>query len=474
MSLLDWAALLAVILVAGWRIVAPAGRWLLPALGAVCALAVFQILSEGFFWHFFPAYLLIAVLGASAIRLTTKPPAWSVWLARSGLTGAMVLAVAPFALVTPVPELPAPAGPFAVGTEIYRWVDASRDEPATEDPSDRRNVIAQAWYPAKMHGASRSIYMDGLDNLPPSIVALPSFVMARYDRIDTHATSNADISSQKLWPVVMFSPGFGAPRAFYTGLAAEIASRGYVVLMLDHPYEAPITQLADGSMATQVDTSPRGRHARGAWMAGQLGIRASDVRFALDRLVEGSGQLKGHVDLSRVVAAGHSFGGATAIMAAGRDRRIVAAANIDGTPYGALPVLDRPFLLLQSDQAVTGHGESFIIRNKRLLEEATAPAWHYQVLGANHVVFMDGPQFFAPPARWALAQVSGMMDMADIFGGSREPAEMQRMTAGLLDAFIRETLLAESGLLAGTAARHRGITGGLIEKPTAPAGRSPR
>jgi dienelactone hydrolase len=473
MSLIDWALLLTVIFVAGWRIFAPAGRWLLPSLGSVCALAVFQILTEEFYWHFLPAYLLIAVLGASAVRLPTKAPAWSVWLARAGLAGAMALAVAPFALVTPVPELPAPSGPFAVGTEIYRWVDASRDEPATKDPSDKRNVIAQAWYPAEAPGAKRSIYMDGLNNLPPSIVVLPSFVMASYDRIGTHATLDADISSQKLWPVVIFSPGFGAPRAFYTGLATEIASRGYVVLTLDHPYESPVTQLADDSIATRIDTSPLAPEARGAWMAEQLGIRASDVQFALDRLVEGAGRLKDHVDLSRVVAAGHSFGGATAVAVAGHEPRIAATVNIDGTPYGELPVLNRPFLLLQSDHSVTGHGGSFVTRNKCLLEEATAPAWRYEVLRANHFVFTDGPLFFAPPARWALARVSKMLDADDIFGGSREPAEMQRMTADIIDAFIRETLRGGSGLVTSTVARHREITGGPIERSATPAGPSP-
>ena len=473
MSLIDWALLLAVIVVAGWRIFAPAGRWLWPSLGAVGVLATAQVLTEEFYWHFLPAYLLIAILGASAVRLRAKPLGWSIWLARAGLAGAIALAVAPFALVTPVPELPAPSGPFAVGTEIYRWVDASRDEPATKDPSDKRNVIAQAWYPAQARGSRRSIYMDGLDNLPPTIVVLPSFVMASYDRIDTHAALDADVSSQKLWPVVIFSPGFGAPRAFYTGLAAEIASRGYVVLTLDHPYESPVTQLADGSIATRRDTSPLDLAARDGWMVEQLGIRASDVHFTLDRLAEGAGRLKGHVDLSRVVAAGHSFGGATALAAAGRDPRIAATANIDGTPYGELPVLNRPFLLLQSDFAVTGHGDSFVTRNRHLLEEATAPAWRYEVPRANHVAFMDGPLFFAPPARWALSQVSKMIDAGDIFGGSREPAEMQRLTADILDAFIRESLLGESGILKSTAVRHREIISGPIEGSTAPADPSP-
>lgn len=466
MSLIDWTLLLAVLVVAGWRIIAPAGRWLLPSVGVVCVLAVAQVLVEEFYWQFLPAYLLIAVLGVSAISLRSKPRAWLMWFGRAGLAVLIFLAVAPFALLVPVPVLPAPTGPFAVGTEIYRWVDASRDEPATENSSDKRNVIAQAWYPAQASGKERSIYMDGLANLPPTVVILPAFVMRGYDRIDTRATVNAEISNQKLWPVVIFSPGFGAPRAWYTGLATELASRGYVVLALDHPYESPVTQLADGTIATKIDTSPADVDTRDGWMAEQLNIRALDVRFALDRLVEGAGPLKDHIDLSRVIAAGHSFGGATAV-AASRDSRIAAIANIDGTPYGELPVLHRPFLLLQSDYAVSTHGDSFMSRNKRLLEETSAPAWRYEVLRANHVMFMDAPLFFAPPAIWALSQIFSGENGGDLFGGSRGAVETQRVATDILDAFIRESLLGESDAVTSTVARYSEIEGGRIERGAA-------
>jgi predicted dienelactone hydrolase len=465
MSLIDWALLLAVLAVAAWRIVAPAGLWLLPSIGVVCALAVAQILVEEFFWQFLPAYVLIVTLALSAIKLRSKPRAWLVWFARAGLAVLMVMAAAPFALFVPVPVLPTPTGPFAVGTEIYRWVDASRDEPATKTPSDKRNVIAQAWYPALADGKEHSVYMDGLGNLPPTVVLFPRFMLRSYDRIDTHATVNADISNQKLWPVVIFSPGFSAPRAWYTGLAAELASHGYVVLALDHPYDAAVTQLADGTIAPRIDTSPADENARDAWMAEQLNTRASDAQFVLDRLAEGMGQLKGHINLSQVIAVGHSFGGATAV-ALSRDARIAAVANIDGTPYGELPVLHRPFLLLQSDYTVTTHGDSFMARNKRLLEECSAPTRRYEMLHANHVVFMDTPLFFTAPARWAMSLVFGR-EAGDLFGGSRDTIEAQRTAADILDAFIRESLIGESGAVKTTVARHSDIVGGRIEKGSA-------
>ena len=198
-------------------------------------------------------------------------------------------------------------------------------------------------------------------------------------------------------------------------------------------------------------------------MAEQLTIRVLDVQFVLNWLVQDAGQLDGHVDLLRVIAAGHSFGGATAI-AAQRDSRIAAIANIDGTPYGELPVLQRPFLLLQSDYSVTTHGDSFMTRNKRLLDHTSALAWRYEVIGANHVVFMDIPLFFAPPAVWALSKIFSGEVGGDLFGGSRSAVETQRAAGDILDAFIRESLQEESGAMKSAVARYGEIKGGRIEE----------
>lgn len=97
------------------------------------------------------------------------------------------------------------------------------------------------------------------------------------------------------------------------------------------------------------------------------------MRFVIDQLAHQealSPPLRGgRIDASKVAAIGHSFGGAASIAALSEDPRVVAAANIDGTPYGDLPdrQLTRPFLLLQSDHTETHHGDFFINGNGKLL-----------------------------------------------------------------------------------------------------------
>jgi alpha-beta hydrolase superfamily lysophospholipase len=46
--------------------------------------------------------------------------------------------------------------------------------------------------------------------------------------------------------VVVFSPGLGGVRTQRTAWAEELASRGYVVVALDHPYDSAAVVLADG------------------------------------------------------------------------------------------------------------------------------------------------------------------------------------------------------------------------------------
>ena len=62
-------------------------------------------------------------------------------------------------------------------------------------------------------------------------------------------------------PVVLFSPGFDVPRTLYTIAAAEdLASRGYVVIGMDHTGEALATVFPDGRLSSpshgRIDSDP--------------------------------------------------------------------------------------------------------------------------------------------------------------------------------------------------------------------------
>jgi predicted dienelactone hydrolase len=454
--------LLAVVLaLAAWRLFAPTS---LPGL-RIAAVAVGLLLAAaqwalcGFTWQNLPAYLLLAL---SPLPLMRSGAVRS-WLGRLSFAGIATCAIGVWILPA-VPALPQPDGRHAVATQVYRWTDAARDEPHTGDPSDRRSVIVQAWYPTTRReqpsGVARLAYIDGADHMPGQVSVMPGFMLRRYDQIDTHAEHLAPLApSDRPWPVVIFSPGYGAPRAVYTGLATRLASRGFVVFALDHPYESAVTRLPDGRVVGTREILLPGERDRIAYMARQQVVRVADVRFVIDQLAR-PGALSpplqgGRIDASKVAAIGHSFGGAASIAASIEDPRVVAAANIDGTPYGDLPnrQLTRPFLLLQSDHAETRHGDVFVNGNGRLLAHMSAPGFRYEIKHANHYSFTDAPFFFAPPGRWLLAQV---------MGGGRGPAATQQATADILAAFLTGPLTGAASDLAATAARYPEVLGGAV------------
>lgn len=461
MLLPDLILLAVVLALAGWRLIAPTWRPELRIAGAVIGLllAAAQWIFLGFTWQSLPAWLLLALSALPDLRTHVILR----WIGRLALVGIAAASIGVWALLLAVPSLPKPDGPHAVATEVYRWTDATRDEPHTADLADRRAVIAQAWYPTDARPSGKRVpYIDGLGRMPGQVSIMPGFLLNRYGQIDTHAAASAPIATRdRPWPVVIFSPGYGAPRAVYTGLATRLASRGFVVFVLDHPYESAVTELPDNRVVGLVENIPAD-HTQ--YMPQQQVLRTADIRFIIDQIGRPevlSPRLRGRIETSKVAVIGHSFGGAVSAMAMSEDPRVVAAANIDGTPYGDLPDrrLTRPFMLIQSDYAETGHSDLFVDGNSRLLTRSTAPGFRFEIKRANHYSFTDTPFFFAPPGRWLLSRV---------MGGGRGPADTQQATADIVAAFLTGPLTGASADVVAAATRHSDIEGGTVRRPIGP------
>ncbi|MFC6009735.1 alpha/beta hydrolase family protein [Nocardia lasii] len=445
MSVLDAAVLLTTLGFAILLVAAPArARKVAPIVLSLVTIGSLGLWAVEGYWHWWPLFLLIALMFAFLVSDpdTTRRRVPM----RVGIGVLAVLALLPWAM-PPVPELPAPSGPYAVGSEIFRWVDEARAEPT--GAGDRRNVVVQAWYPTELVSGRQWLY---LDPLPPTVYGIPRVFLSTYELIDTNATAAVPVSpARERWPVVLFSPGYGAPRAVYSGLVADLASRGFVVLAIDHPYESAATKLADGTIAGTVEDLPADDPDGTRYMTTRLETRTADLRFVLDRLGGELGPLTDRLDLDTVTATGHSFGGATAISAMAADDRITAAANIDGTLYGPEHSLTRPVLLVESDRGETGHSQVYLDGNRGLLERLRAPGFRYEIGAADHYSFTDVPGFPAAPVRFA---------MGHLIGGSRGPAATQRLTNDLLAPF----LLGRHAEVDPAATRHDRVTGGQVSR----------
>ncbi|MFG1906609.1 alpha/beta hydrolase family protein [Kribbella sp. NPDC048928] len=261
-------------------------------------------------------------------------------------------------------RLPRPTGPFAVGTTELHLVDQRRDDPYV--PGRPRELMISIWYPA-----SRST--QPAPYLPPltAEVYAAGAAIALEQPLGTidwaGAKSHGNLLAPVLpgrRPVVLFSPGFGVPRGLASISVAELASRGYVVVTVDHTYEVAGVEFPGGRLEVQtLPSTPYALLARST--------RSADLRFVLDCLEQlargqnpdaehrhlpaGLGRL---LDLDRIGAYGHSAGGISSIDLLVADPRIRAAIDLDGElaygyddPAGCPTVArgtGRPFLLMGS------------------------------------------------------------------------------------------------------------------------------
>lgn len=398
----------------------------------IIVLAILQLLTSGFYWHYFFSYLLLGVLSFIACCSWSANSRLKRRLIRVSLLVLLIAAIVPWWVLTPVPEMIGPTGKYLVGTRIFRWVDMARDEQITTRKDDKRNVVVQAWYPAQEGSqGTHSEYIDGLGELPAQIGPLPSWVFDHYEQVNTYGLMNVAVSkTKKKWPVILFLTGNGASRAFYTSLVSGLASHGYIVLAIDHPYEAMIAKLADGKITTTIEAHSSEQSSLVGLMEERLITRIADVEFVLDQLQSPLASPKDFfysLDHNSIFITGHSLGGASAAVAMAADPRIKAAANIDGTLYGQLPRPNgtHPFLLIESSKD-GDRFQSYQNGNKKLFKQFNG-GFRFQIPEADHYSFTDAPFMLGLPARYVMGKFQS-------FG--QIPEQTHYATIGILDLFF--------------------------------------
>ncbi|MDA2814815.1 alpha/beta hydrolase [Nocardiopsis sp. RSe5-2] len=251
---------------------------------------------------------------------------------------------------------PEPTGDHAVGRVDLELVDEGRGHPWVEG-SERREIMLSVWYPARQGGgAPRAPYASGA--VADYLLSQVEKVGLSRDAVDvdgsrTNARLGADVAADAeagSLPVLVYSHGFNQTRYQATAQLEELASQGYVVVAMDHPYESIAVELADGRVVRSAVPEEMGATEM---YRETIGVRQDDVRFVLDtleraadgagasalgRVVEGddgAGEvpqgLVGAMDLSSVGMFGHSAGGFTAAELMVVEDRIDAGVDLDGS-----------------------------------------------------------------------------------------------------------------------------------------------
>lgn len=444
----------------------PARRAVVAVTAAVLVPGVVALSVTGLRWHLGPVLLAAGgTLPFAVAQVRPRPADRTPWRARWWLAApvtAVCLGLVSAGPVTawalPVPRFPAPTGPHPVGTTVFEWTDPQR---ADEVTGERRLVVAQLWYPAERvaAGARRAPYLGRTEREARTVadalagyLGAPGFVLDGLPRARSRAVFDAPVAAAgERYPVVLFSPGLGGVRTQNTAWAEELASRGYVVAGLDHPYDSAAVVLADGRTLRTRITATGDPAADEKLAAGWTAVRAADLSFVLGRLAEldagpagpadPARQFAGRLDTGRAAVTGHSLGGGAALQAAHQDPRFAAVIDLDGFPRDPDPQPFHQPALAVAHPAADRADRDYLTRLDHVLGLSTASAYRLTVPGTAHLTFTDAPLYMPP--------VPALV-------GSRGRVAAVRTTAGIcaefLDATLRQPVAA--GGLAAALARH--------------------
>jgi len=275
------------------------------------------------------------------------------------------------AAVTPL-ELPAPTGRLLIGTKIYNWVDSTRHEQASKNPADFRQLVVQVWYPSRDRSGPGAAYVPMLSSYR-HVWEDSDFEVA--GRTVTHSRLNAKPMSSTQFPVVLLSHGWEGTRSEYTSIAEDLASHGYAVFGVDHPYMGRVA-LPSGEVT---EPSESQFHSPSEIVA----YYAQDLEFVIGQIAELNRRdpektFTGRFDMARIAAIGHSSGFVAASGACKMDSRIKACVNVDAPGFSArdLAGLDQPLLWIRLQKADGVPAE--------YLKTAKATVYELQIEGANH------------------------------------------------------------------------------------------
>jgi pimeloyl-ACP methyl ester carboxylesterase len=339
-------------------------------------------------------------------------------------------------------SLPQPTGVYAIGTRDLNLVDLSREESLScSDSPQKRALKVRLWYPVVQGTAGqRKDYTDArtavyfAESIAEEIMSPkarplhPDFRLL----IHTHALQDAPIADDGPgFPVLVFSPGYGTSCTVYQSFFEDLASNGYVVAAIDHPFVSGITVSVDDRVCPPLEPENKEKFLRA-----HLPTMIADISFVIDRLQvlndDTSHTFYNRFDMRRIASFGHSYGGAVAVQACLDAPNIVAAINIDGSLWGDghLKPNDKPMLIINNNAS------RMLDATTRALWKNSSKGYMARISSTRHYDYSDMPlllKHFYPefPTR-RLVSLGGF--------GSLEPALAIEITRKYILSFFNQHL----------------------------------
>lgn len=199
-------------------------------------IAVIGIVVEGLRWQMLPAYLALALLMLASLK---REKAARVWRTVGAIPLIVFLLASGFLTwQLPIFEIPVPAGPYAVGTFDYSITDDSRIERYA--PERNRELYVEVWYPAVKSVVEqydvRTLFQQTYEGDPNIYTPLLRYL--KHIPTQSHILAPVAQPEAEKFPVLLFSHGAMAFTSQNQQLMEHLASHGYVIFSVGHPYDA--------------------------------------------------------------------------------------------------------------------------------------------------------------------------------------------------------------------------------------------
>ncbi|KAF5254131.1 hypothetical protein FANTH_1013 [Fusarium anthophilum] len=243
--------------------------------------------------------------------------------------------------------VPSPPGPYDVAVKNFELIDINRIDTFAPIPNTKRRLMVSAYLPMDAQYCCKAEVVPYVPALTAKAYGKVAGTLGLPDNIvKDFEMKVCNISTvkpkrfhkpKKDYPVALFSPGYQGSRLVYGAMARSLASLGYIILTVDHTYEAFVVEFPDGTAAPAAEF-PDNMNSTYR----QLEVRTRDESFVISQLCNQTlveqvfGDFPGTFDPHRVAVYGHSFGGSTAAVTAQRDRRVIGGLNFDGPMYGSV------------------------------------------------------------------------------------------------------------------------------------------
>ena len=429
-------------------------RWL------ACAALVCLVVQAAFGWprwQFAPSYAVTAWL---LVRLwqfrahASGPPAqgrrMGAWLWTIAVAGLLAITIT-FAIGLPVFAPPAPSGPYPVGRVRFIVDDGAPIDPLATDGTTRRVLPILGWYPAKPLPGTRPepFWLDAPVVAPTALrlVGLPPLnPLAHLQSIRSHSYPDAPLASDRSrYPVLVFSHGYGSTPWQNAIQMEALASHGFIVLSVGHPFESagllfPDGHVLPGDVQRMRAVFAQVREARTSSSDGthplldqSLDLWVQDIGRVVDHLEaidNGTSRDQGlpsalmahRLDRAHLGVFGMSFGGSAAAEFCVRDDRCLAVVNMDGRQHGEAETTPLAVPLLY----FVREGNTV---NDEIYGRSTGDRYRVEVVGARHWNFSDA-SLVAP-----ILESAGLLGRID---GHRMEALLSAYTLAFFDRYLRD------------------------------------